>query len=46
MLLILDRLDLDKISVNIINDLIFYRVIEANKKDELYNEIRVIIVDG
>ena len=46
MLLTLDRLNLNKASVNAINDLIFYRVAEANKKDELYNEIRVAIVDG
>ena len=45
MLLTSNRLNLDEISVNIINDLIFYRVIEVNKENDLYNEIRVVIID-
>ena len=46
MLLISNRLNLNKIDINAINDLIFYRVIETNKVNELYNKIRNAITSG
>ena len=46
MLLISNRLNLDEVDINAINDLIFYKIADANKINELYNKIRIAINSG
>ena len=46
MLLSSKRLDLDDINILIINDSIFYRVLNVNRDNEFYIEVRDIIINN
>ena len=46
MILISNRLKLNNIDINEMNDLIYYRVLKINKDNKFYNNIRNAIIEG
>lgn len=41
-----ERLDLDGVDIYAMDDPLYYRVADANRTDEFYNEIRHVIANG
>ena len=45
-MLISNRLKLNNVNINKINDLIYYRIIKINKNNKFYNNVRDTIIES